>query len=347
MRRFRDKDYVETREEWFFCVVGESHPPDRLIAYLKYLPGDGVWSRQGKSFKRTICAYSMQELVNTINFLKKNKPEYVFYDETVGAEMSCVPLNRISKYYRCDERLLEIVEGSGLDELENKTKELVESITEVSGVDIKNMGITGSILLKIHHRRSDIDLVIYGKNNFWKVLQSLHSINDVKPLDEVRLNEWIVKASAKYPLSVNTLSKLAKLLRNKYVYKGTPFSIHGVRLNEEVIRGYGEVKYHSLGLAKIRAVISDATESCFTPAIYRLSEVETGQEYANDVEMLASFDGTFTAMFDKGTRIEAFGKVERIIDLRDGRSFKWLLIGTFEGMNREYIIPIEEAPLSR
>ncbi|MCL7398678.1 MAG: hypothetical protein LZ170_00370 [Thaumarchaeota archaeon] len=346
MRKFRDKDYVETCEGWFFCVVGESHPHDRLVAYLKYLPGDGAWSRQGKSFKRTICAYSMQELVDTIDFLKKNKPEYVFYDETVGAEMSCVPLTRISKYYRCDERLREIVESDRLDELESKTKELVESISEVSGVDIKNMGITGSILLKIHHPKSDIDLVVYGKNNFWKALQSLHSINDVKPLDELRLNEWVSKASAKYPLSTNTLSKLAKLLRNKYIYKGTPFSIHGIRLDEEVIRSYGEVKYRSLGLAKIRAVISDASESCFTPAIYRVSNVETEQKHAKDVEALASFDGTFTAMFDEGTRIEAFGKVELVIDLRGGRSFKWLLIGTFEGMGREYVIPTEGLSLS-
>lgn len=342
MRKFRDKDYVETYEEWFFCIVSESHPNDRVIAYLKYLPGDGAWSRQGKSFRRTICTYSMQELVNTIDFLKKNKPEYVFYDKTIDAEISCVPFDRISKHYRCDERLYEIMESDDLDELERKTKELVESITAVSGVDVKNVGITGSILLKIHHRRSDMDLIIYGKNNFWKVLDNLYSIDDIKHLDEFRLNEWIRRASMKYPLSMNELSKLARLLRNKYVYKGTPFSIHGVRLDNEVARGYGEVIYRKLGLAKIRAVISDASESCFTPAIYRLSDVETEQEYAKDVEILACFDGTFTAMFEEGTCIEAFGKVEHVTDLRSGCRFKWLLIGTFEGMNKEYVIPIKE-----
>ncbi|MCS7135712.1 MAG: hypothetical protein RMJ14_03040 [Nitrososphaerota archaeon] len=347
MRKFRDKDYVETHEEWFFCIVGESHPSDKLVAYLKYLPGDGIWSRKGKSFMRTIRTYSMQELLDTINFLKKNKPEYVFYDETIDAEMSCVPLNKISKYYRCDDRLREILEGKDLDKLESKVKELVESITEASGVDIRNMGITGSILLKIHHLESDIDLIVYGKNNFWKVLQSLRSIGGVKPLDESNLNGWIRRASLKYPISVDMLSKLARLLKNKYVYKGTPFSIHGVRLDEEVSRSYGEVIYRSLGLAKIRAVISDASESCFTPVIYRLSDVETEQEYARDVEMLACFDGTFTAMFEEGAHIEAFGKVEYATDLRSGRSFKWLVIGTFEGMNKEYIIPIEELPPPR
>ncbi len=345
MRRFRDKDYVETYEERFFCVVGENHPHDRLIAYLKYLPGDGAWSRRGKSFTRVIRSYSMQELVDTINFLKKNKPEYVFYDETIATEMSCVPLNKVLKYYRCDKRLREILKDDRLDELESKAKELVESIVKVSGIDVKNMGITGSILLKIHHLNSDIDLVVYGKNNFWKVLHNLYLINDIKPLDELRLNEWIKRISAKYPISIDIISKLVKLVRNKYIYKGTPFSIHGVRLDEEVTRSYGEVIYRKLGLAKIRAVISDASESCFTPAIYRLSNVETEQEYAKDVEILACFDGTFTAMFDEGTYIEAFGKVERVMELKSGRVFKWLLIGTFEGMDKEYIIPIKEAPL--
>ncbi|MEM1991816.1 MAG: hypothetical protein QXL13_04195 [Nitrososphaerota archaeon] len=342
MRMFRDKDYVETQEEWFFCIVGEEHPHDRVIAYLKYLPGDGVWSRWGKSFKRTICTYSMQELLDTINFLKKNKPEHVFYDETIDAEMSCVPFNKISKLYRCDERLHDMMESDNLDELESKTKELVELITAVSGVEIKNMGITGSILLKMHHQRSDIDLVVYGKNNFWKVLHNLHSIDGVKPLDGFRLNDWIRRTSMKYPIPVSKISRLARLLRNKCIYKGTPFSIHGVRLDEEVTRSYGEVVYRRLGLAKIRAVISDASESCFTPAIYKLSDVEAEQEYAKDVEILACFDGTFTAMFKEGTRIEAFGKVECVTNLRSRRHFKWLLIGTFEGMNKEYAIPIEE-----
>lgn len=285
----------------------------------------------------------MQELLDTIDFLKKNKPEYVFYDKTIGVEMSCVPLYKISKYYRCDERLHDIMEKSNdeLDELERKTKELVESITTASGVDTKNMGVTGSLLLRIHHRASDIDIIVYGKNNFWKVLDSLHLIDGVKPLDEFRLNDWIKKASIKYPLSTDKLSKLANLLKNKYMYKGTPFSIHGVRLDEEVTRNYGEIIYHKLGLAKIKAVISDASESCFTPAIYKLSDVETEQECASDVKILACFDATFTAMFEEGMQIEAFGKVECVTDLISGRRFKWLLIGTFEGVNKEYIIPVE------
>ncbi|MEM2910507.1 MAG: hypothetical protein QXO01_05545 [Nitrososphaerota archaeon] len=341
MRRFRDKDYVETCEEWFFCVVGESHPYDRLVAYLKYLPGDGPWSRHGKSFRRAIGIYSMQELMDTIKFLKKNKPEYVFYDETVGAEMSCVPLNRISKHYRCDERLRDIFEQHDLDDLEDKTKKLVKSIIDVSDVGAENLGVTGSILLKIHHKNSDIDLVVYGKENFWRVMQSLDSIDGVERLDGLRLAEWVKRA--RYPLSMDELSKLAKLLKNKRVYKGTPFSIHGVRLDDEVTRSYGEVVYRAIGLAKIRATVTEASESCFMPAIYGLSDVETKQEYATDVEMLACFDGTFTAMFDRGTHIEAFGKVEAVMDLKSGRSIKWLVIGTFEGMNKEYVIPIEEA----
>jgi len=343
LRRFRDKDYVETHEEWFFCVVGESHPHDKLVAYLKYLPGDGQWSRQGKSFRRAISIYSMQELMSTIQFLKKNKPEYVFYDETTGVEMSCVPLGRISKHYRCDERLRSILEGHDLDELEGKARELVESIADASGVGFENLGITGSILLKIHHPGSDIDIVIYGKENFWKVMQSLDSIDGVKPLDGVMLSEWVKRASARYPIPKGELSKISKFLKNKRIYKGTPFSIHGVRLDWEVTRSYGEVIYRKVGLAKIRAKIADASESCFTPAIYRLSDVEADEGYATDVEALACFDGTFTAMFDSGTYIEAFGKVEEVLDLRDKRSTKWLVIGTFEGMNREYIIPIEGA----
>src|SRR5947199_7270211 len=43
-RRPKDRDFVETREGFFFCLVGYVHPPDRYLAYLKYTPAAaGKW----------------------------------------------------------------------------------------------------------------------------------------------------------------------------------------------------------------------------------------------------------------------------------------------------------------
>ena len=36
----KDRDFVETAEGFFFCLVGYLHPPDRYTAYLKYTPAE-------------------------------------------------------------------------------------------------------------------------------------------------------------------------------------------------------------------------------------------------------------------------------------------------------------------
>jgi len=52
-RKPKDKDFVETKECLFFCVVGYLHPPDAFTAYLKYRPeAGGRWQRAARSFHR-------------------------------------------------------------------------------------------------------------------------------------------------------------------------------------------------------------------------------------------------------------------------------------------------------
>ena len=82
MRAFRDRDYVQTIEGYFFCVVGPVHPADRVIAYLKYVPDpSGKWGRGNIRFKRALRNYTMLDLLETLRFLE-HQPEYI-YDSPV------------------------------------------------------------------------------------------------------------------------------------------------------------------------------------------------------------------------------------------------------------------------
>jgi len=39
-----DRDFIRTKEGFFWVVVGYTHPPNRIIAYLKYIPTTfGKW----------------------------------------------------------------------------------------------------------------------------------------------------------------------------------------------------------------------------------------------------------------------------------------------------------------
>ena len=55
LRSYRDRDYVKTKENFIFCVVGPTHPRDRVISYIKYLPHpSGMWGKGENKFRRLL-----------------------------------------------------------------------------------------------------------------------------------------------------------------------------------------------------------------------------------------------------------------------------------------------------
>ncbi|MEM2875839.1 MAG: hypothetical protein QXL67_02670, partial [Candidatus Bathyarchaeia archaeon] len=92
-RAFRDKDFIRTGENLLFCVVGSTHPEDRVISYLKYMPNQcGMWSSEDLRFGRAIQRYTIPDLVKTLQTLRSRYPHYVFYSNVYHTEMSGVPI---------------------------------------------------------------------------------------------------------------------------------------------------------------------------------------------------------------------------------------------------------------
>jgi len=89
---FRDRDFIQTVEDFLFCVIGSAHPADRIISYVKYIPaGEGIWRRGEKRFKRVMRYYTMLDFIGTLNFLEKY-PEYLYDSDVMGIRISAVPL---------------------------------------------------------------------------------------------------------------------------------------------------------------------------------------------------------------------------------------------------------------
>ncbi|MEE8354473.1 MAG: hypothetical protein V3S09_01480, partial [Candidatus Bathyarchaeia archaeon] len=121
----RDRDFVETVEGLLFCVVGYLHPPDRVTAYLKYVPDPGgKWRRGETGYSRAIPYYHVSQVENTYGFLGENHPEYLHDCPVRNITVSSVPRDSIRTYYRPRERLAAIMEEPG-DGLESKLRDLV------------------------------------------------------------------------------------------------------------------------------------------------------------------------------------------------------------------------------
>lgn len=174
MRRPKDRDFVETKEGFFFCLIGYLHPPNRYTAYLKYTQaGIGEWTRGDVFFRRELPSYHVRNVLKTVSWLAEHHPQYVWFDPARNFMFSFVPKEAVVTYYLPEECVAEIVVDPR-DPLEEEVKALVELFTKEADVSQEAIGITGSVLLSLHNSTfSDIDLLVYGKENALKVKKAV------------------------------------------------------------------------------------------------------------------------------------------------------------------------------
>ena len=347
-RGFRDRDFIRTPEGFLFCVVGSTHPPDRVMAYLKYVPSStgGPWRRKGLRYARTMSDYTMASLRATLAILK-SYPFYISFFRAFGTEMSSVPLDRIEEHYRPEERLEELASSSELDILEEKALSLASLISDMSGVSLGQMGITGSILLGIHVPGvSDIDLVVYGLEASAEVKKALGEALDDRGVGVDRLRgemarAWCTRKTRLYPLEMRDAERILAKKWNIGIYRGTRFSIHPVRTEREAER-YGERIFKPMGRATVLAKVRDAREAMFLPAIYKVegARVLEGPS-VRTIEEICSYEDIYADVAGEGEEVLARGKLEMVFDRRRSATYFRLLIGSLSGGD-EFIKPLGE-----
>ena len=315
MGKPKDRDFVEAVEGLIFCVVGYLHPPDRVTAYLKYIPdAEGKWRRGETAYARVIPYYHVSQVENTYGFLGERHPEYLYDCPVRNITVSSVPRDRIKAYYRPRERLESIMKDPG-DGLEFKLRDLVTILSGLAGLDVKDFGVTGSILTGSHSPDfSDIDLTVYGREASTALREALRETRRnggvIQPFNASKREAWSRGREGRFPLGFGELMEFAERRWNYGVYMDTYFSVHPVRTDPEIIEEYGESTYTSIGSVRGSATVAAASEAIYLPAVYGLEGVET--DSGPEVAEVASYEGLYADMFYPGERIEFSGILERV-----------------------------------
>jgi len=222
----------------------------------------------------------------------------------------------------------------------------VSLLVEISGVSLRFLGVTGSILLNIHRPEfSDIDLTVYGLKNSLAVKGALTEAysslgSPVHRLDGEALKAWCESKVQSFPLTVEDTLRILQRKWNLGVFEGTPFSIHPVKLEQEVEEAYGENVYHPIASVTIRAVVHDNTDAVFLPSVYRVQEVTMVKgPPAPDIREVVSYEGLYSDLAEVGEPILARGKLELVVHKKTGQKHHRVLVGSPEGEGREYIKP--------
>jgi predicted nucleotidyltransferase len=139
----RESDYVETRDGLFFAVKGLVHPPEKVVAYLRYvLSTSGEREKRGRRYRR------MYDFAEQERLLRRKYPQYLFSDPVFGQVLQGVPHRYIKRIYNPRLRLRDLKEGSLLDLAEREALAFAQLLQEEAEVTWSSLGVSGSLSIE-------------------------------------------------------------------------------------------------------------------------------------------------------------------------------------------------------
>jgi predicted nucleotidyltransferase len=346
LRSFRDRDYLITTEGFIFTVIGNLHPAERVLAYLKYIPDkQGKWRLGRSRYRRALKHYNVPSVMDSIQLLRQRAPQYVFESSVDRISLPAVPTDRIAVHLCPETRLLELQSAQSRDELESKALRFAELISEHAGVPAESLGLTGSILARIHDPTfSDIDLVVYGFNNALRVKTFLQKAKDssaraVRKLAAASREKWIAERLKSTLLVRRDIVALFARKWNIGSFEGTEFSVHPVHIEAEIRKRYGDERYAPLGIVDATATISDGKEGMFMPAVFEVESANLkGRNAVSTVDQIVSYEGLYADVAAEGETVSCRGKLERVES--SSSVHHRILIGSPEAEGTDYLLPL-------
>jgi predicted nucleotidyltransferase len=328
MMRGREGDLIKTENHVIFDVKGLVHPPNKLIAFPRYIP-----SPQGTRGSQKGLYGKIYSLSERFKFLEQNAPDLIVHDPVFDETLCEVPINTIKKQYKPIEKLRLLRTSKKLVDLERKAVQLAEALKEAADIPWSAIGISGSVLVGLHTPKSDIDPVVYGVENCRKAYAALENLlkdgeSHLKPYSRRELQALFDFRSKDTIMSFEDFAQVERRKAFQGMFDRTDYFIRFVKDWCQVNEHYGDVCYKNSGYAKITATIADDSEALFTPCTYRIENVKVveGPKF-EPIREIVSFRGRFCEQARKGEAVTAQGKIERVTDKRQYYEYYRIILG--------------------
>jgi predicted nucleotidyltransferase len=328
--------FVETKESLIFDVKGILHPQKRIIAFLRYYPSpNGVRVRNNTKYSK------IYQLSDRFKFLQNNFPQYLFQDQYSGQILQGIPHKDIKKIYDPTETVKLLLKKNKLSNLEKASISFIKILSKE--VDSDSIGISGSLMVGLHTQKSDIDIVVYGKDTCYKIHEYLAEILDerehgIRPMTIDELQDLHYFRNQQTESAFSTFVQLEKRKHISGMYNNREFFMRFVKAPSEIDKKYEDYSYKKVGFAVVKGTVDDDSEAIFTPSKYKLKDtgiIEGVQ--VKDIREIISFRGRFCEQAKKGETIVASGKIEKVIR-QDGSEWYQMVLGE---RRDDYLMPIK------
>lgn len=316
----RDGDAIITSQGFIFYVFGYEHPEASYHAFLKYVPEelaskfdidwlDIEWRFKDRVMKRPKNLYTPKNYKRLLEAFLREYPEFTFFSRELDRWIISVSRRTIHEAYLPSRQLSRLLTRGPKTRLEERAVELIRLLSKRSDVPIGFFGIHGSLCLDMSREESDIDISVYGGDNYRRVKGALKDCRD-EGLIELSTDNWYD----------------AKRL-NKGVYEGVSFIINATRRFSEIRKNKSMIKPLCRAEAECRCI--DSNEGVFRPAIYKVSECRPIYGYSanlSKVSQIISMIGVYRDAVKLGERMIVRGVLEEVQD-QGGKIFR-IVVGS-------------------
>ncbi|MBU0979339.1 MAG: hypothetical protein KJ709_00905 [Nanoarchaeota archaeon] len=350
---FYESSIITTKDGLYCQSYANEHPINAILVKPKYIPTDIIHSDafqyrfiSGKRMNRLNLWADRKKLTSYIKAFKEQYPEYVFHsDMHQGRRLFFqVPLDRIERIYFPKTGLTDMMKmPPGQMDPHLKTCHEFVGFLLNSGLELKDLGITYSTLMGHYSsKKSDINIVVYGKENYWKLMEFLKQAQHQK-LRWKTEEEWLDYHKRRNRFKVFSEKDflfLKQRIRSEGFFDDTLFVIFAVEKEDEIRSKWGSEKFVDQGIAKIRATVADNHDSTVRPGRYKVKEYKvleggkTGGKAVDDLTGVVFYSRDYSMLAEPGELIEARGILEKV-EPKKGKPYHRLVVGYFDSYTND------------
>jgi uncharacterized protein len=324
----REGDLIRTKDNVIFDVKGLLHPPDKIVAFPRYIPSvEGTRGRPGEMYNK------IYNLAERFLYLQMKTPWLIVPDPVFGEKLCEVPIEQIKKHYDPIEKLQSLRLTKKLEPLERKAVMLAEELKEAADIPWSGIGISGSVMAGLFNLQSDIDPLVYGVENSRKAYSALQRLqknptSEFKTYSREELGALFDFRSKDTIMSFEDFERVESRKAFQGKYNGTDYFVRFVKNWKDTDEKYGDFLYENAGYGKITSTVVDDSEALFTPCVYKLEKTKVVEgPKIEPITEIASFRGRFCEQAKPGEAVTAKGKIECVTDTKQNRKHYRMIIG--------------------
>ncbi|TRW96969.1 hypothetical protein [Candidatus Methylobacter oryzae] len=313
---FFAKDFIETAEGIIFAVVEQGVEENKVLCFLRYISTSSGWQKLATG--------------QANHFLQQQYPDYLHYSPVLDAHLHAVATDRIVKHHRPKLRLQQLMQAD--KDAANQSGAVVErdlvelcKLFQQHGLDLAQIGVTGSLLVGVQNPASDIDLVCYGRDIFHQCRAITRKLIKSGALQDLNDRDWQQSYDRRScELSYDDYVWHERRKYNKAVINGRKFDLNFIddRASLEAI------SYQKRGPITLQCKVIDDFHAFDYPAEFKIDH--------RQIASIVSFTATYTGQAVRGETVEVAGVLEQ-----SEQGLKRIVVGSSREAHGEYIKVVE------